>query len=88
MAWGRSWQHDVNTTEPRHSPDWYDQSDEPTERIAGDRMFIACEGGPCASRLEYFPPRLEIHEDEGMYVLIDIGTSDEWRYQFVPRPAT
>ena len=49
-------------------------------------MLIACEGGPCLSRLEYFPPRLEVHEAEGTYVLIDIGTCNEWRYLFVPRP--
>lgn len=39
----------------------------------GDRMFIRCEGGPCLSRLEYFPPQLEIAERGGIYVLIDEG---------------
>jgi hypothetical protein len=86
MPRGRSWQHDVDSSEPRHSPDWYDQSAERVPLGVGDRMLIACEGGPCLSRLEYFPPRLEVHETEGTYVLIDIGTCNEWRYLFVPRP--
>jgi hypothetical protein len=50
----------------------------------GDRMFIQCEGGPCLSRLEYFPPRLEISERGGMYVLIDEDEPPHWRYLFVP----
>jgi len=85
MPSGRSWQHDVDSSEPRHSPDWYDQSAEPAPLAAGDRMFVACEGGPCSSRLEYFPPRLEIHEETGTYVLLDIGTTSEWKYLFVAR---
>ena len=87
MPSGRSWQRGVDSAEPRHSPDWYDQSAELEVLIAGDRLFIACEGGPCLSRLEHFPPRLEIHEDEGTYVLIDVGPRDYWKYLFVPRPA-
>ena len=50
----------------------------------GDRIFIRCEGGPCVSRLEHFPPRLEIDERGGLYVLIDDGDLDDWRYLFVP----
>jgi hypothetical protein len=50
---------------------------------AGDRIFVHCEGGPCLSRLEHFPPRLEIAERGGMYVLIDGGEVYEWRYLFV-----
>ena len=34
-------------------------------------MFVACEGGPSVSRLEYFPPRLEVPEKGGVYVLAD-----------------
>jgi hypothetical protein len=34
-----------------------------------------------------FPPRLEIAERDGIYVLRDIGPRDEWRYDFVPRRA-
>jgi hypothetical protein len=53
----------------------------------GDRFFIVCEGGPSTSRLEVFPPRLEIDEKDGMYVLHDVGPREEWRYIFVPREA-
>lgn len=72
---------------PRHSPGWYDQSDEAVVLAEGDRLFIACEGGPCQSRLEMFPPRLEVDEREGVYVLDDDGPRDRWRYVFVPRGA-
>jgi hypothetical protein len=47
-------------------------------------MFVRCQGGPSISRLETFPPRLEIDERDGMYVLVDDGPPDEWRYLFVP----
>jgi hypothetical protein len=69
---------------PRHSPDWYDQSSEAAVLQAGDRMFVACEGGPCASRLETYPPRLELAEQGGTYVLEDDGPRDAWRYVFIP----
>lgn len=71
--------------EPRHSPDWYDQTGEDVPLEVGDRMLIACDGGPSTSRLEHFPPRLEVDEHDGMYVLIDIGPRVDWRYVFVPR---
>jgi hypothetical protein len=70
---------------PRHKAEWYDQSEEPEVLSAGDRMFVACEGGPSASRVESFPPRLEIEEVDGLYVLDDSGARDSWRYVFVPR---
>lgn len=50
-------------------------------------MFIPCEGGPSTSRLEQYPPPLEIEEHEGTYVLVDDGPLDKWRYVFVPRRA-
>ena len=50
----------------------------------GDRFFVQCEGGPCLSRLERFPPHLEIAEQGGMYVLIDEGDPEDWHYLFVP----
>jgi len=34
--------------------------------------------------LEYFPPRLEIAERGGVYVLVDDGEPNEWRYVFFP----
>ena len=49
----------------------------------GDRMLIPCEGGPSVSRLETFPPRLEIEERGGIYVLVDDGDPRQWRYHFV-----
>jgi hypothetical protein len=51
---------------------------------AGDRMFVACDGGPSISRLERFPPPLEVQERGGMYVLQDDGPPEQWRYLFVP----
>jgi hypothetical protein len=51
----------------------------------GDRMFIGCEGGgPSLSRLERFPPRPEIEDRGGMYVLVDHGPPADWKYVFVP----
>ncbi len=70
----------------RHSPDWYDQSGEIVALNPGDRMLIACEGGPCQSRLETFPPRLEIEERDGVYVLTDDGPIYRWRYIFQGSP--
>ena len=49
-----------------------------------DRIFVQCEGGPCLSRLERFPPPLEIAERGGLYVLVDEGDLPDWRYLFVP----
>ena len=48
-------------------------------------MLVACEGGPSSSRLEAFPPRLEVVEADGLYVLVDDGPRESWRYVFVPR---
>jgi hypothetical protein len=69
---------------PRHSPDWYDQRGEPVVLDEGDRMFIPCLGGPSVSRAETFPPRLEISEPDGTYVLVDVGPRADWHYLFVP----
>jgi hypothetical protein len=70
---------------PRHSPEWYDQSAEAEVLRPGDRIFIACEGGPSWNRLEVWPPRLEVPEPDGVYVLQDDGPRSDWRYLFVPR---
>ena len=70
---------------PRHAADWYDQSGEHEVLQPGDRLFVPCEGGPSVSRLERFPPRLEIEERGGAYVLVDDGPRRDWRYVFVPR---
>ncbi|HVT41795.1 MAG TPA: hypothetical protein VHD39_02340 [Acidimicrobiales bacterium] len=50
----------------------------------GDRMFVPCEGGPCLSRLERFPPPCEIEERGGIDVLVDDGAVEDWRSLFVP----
>jgi hypothetical protein len=62
----------------------YDQSDELVELHPGDRLFIPCRGGPSVSRLETYPPPLEITERGGLYVLIDDGRREDWHYLFVP----
>jgi len=49
----------------------------------GERMLIRCEGGPSTSRLERFPPPLEIEERGGTYVLDDDGPPEQWQYVFV-----
>jgi hypothetical protein len=50
----------------------------------GERMLIRCEGGPSRSRLERYPPSLEVRERDGMYVLQDEGDVENWWYLFVP----
>jgi len=77
----------LNHPGPRHAPDWYDQSHEATVLAEGDRLLVRCEGGPSQSRLESFPPRLEVEESDGIYVLEDDGPRATWRYVFIPRPA-
>ncbi len=54
---------------------------------AGERLFIPCDGGPSASRLERWPPAVEVEEPTGAYVLVDDGPPEDWRYVFVPREA-
>jgi hypothetical protein len=39
-------------------------------------------GGPSTNRLEIYPPRLEIEEDDGVCVPVDDGPREEWRYDF------
>jgi hypothetical protein len=58
-------------------------SDCESER-SGDRLLLPCEGGPSQYRLEHFPPRVEIDERGGIYVLVDEGEPHDWRYLFVP----
>jgi hypothetical protein len=69
----------------RRSVGAYDQSGEEVQLRPGDRFFVRCEGGPASSRLEIFPPRLEIAERDGVYVLVDDGPRDDWHYVFLPR---
>ncbi len=51
----------------------------------GDQMLIRCVDGPSISRLETFPPPLEVEEPGGVYVLDDDGPAYAWRYLFVPK---
>ena len=64
--------------------EWYETCWQGEGIQSGDRIFVPCEGGPCISRLETFPPRLEIRERSGTYALDDHGSLPEWRYIFVP----
>ena len=70
-------------SEARHSEAWYQDALLSGSLPLGDRMLIGCEGGPCQSRLEAFPPRLEIQEKTGIYVLVDDGPCETWTYLFV-----
>lgn len=83
MSW-RATRYSPPAPGPRHEPGWYDQKDEDHVLAEGDRLFVPCDGGPCASRTETFPPRLEIAERGGTYVLLDVGPRADWRYEFVP----
>jgi hypothetical protein len=78
---------DPYSGDDRHSDRWYDQRREAVVLQPGDRFFIPCVGGPSTTRLEHFPPRLELDEKDGMYILDDEGPRDDWRYIFVPRHA-
>jgi hypothetical protein len=49
----------------------------------GERMLVPCGGGPSISRLVRFPPPLEIAVQGGVYVLVDEGPPERWRYDFV-----
>jgi hypothetical protein len=51
--------------------------------VVGERMLLWCEGGPSIARATTYPPPLEIAVDGGLYVLVDDGPADEWRYQFI-----
>jgi hypothetical protein len=46
-------------------------------------MLLWCDGGPSFSRLERFPPPLEVTVDGGVYVLVDDGPVEGWHYEFV-----
>lgn len=51
----------------------------------GQRMLIPCSGGgPCISRLVDYPPPLEVAERGGMYILVDDGPPEKWRYDWFP----
>lgn len=49
----------------------------------GERLLIPCVGGPAMSRLVHHPAPLEIEVTGGIYVLVDEGPPETWRYDFV-----
>ena len=49
----------------------------------GERMFLWCDGGTVIGRAVRFPPSPEISVDGGLYVLVDDGPPEQWRYEFV-----
>lgn len=81
----RATRHQPPQPGARRPSGWYDQSAEPHGLEEGDRVLVTCEGGgPSVSRLETWPPRLEVPERGGTYVLVDIGPRADWRYLWVP----
>jgi len=53
---------------------------------AGERMLLWCDGGPSISRLERYPPPLEVPVAGGIYVLVDDGGPEQWHYEFTALP--
>ena len=50
----------------------------------GERLFVWCDGGPAAlsgSPVPASAPQIEV--DGGIYVLVDDGPPEHWRYEFV-----
>jgi hypothetical protein len=54
----------------------------------GERMLVPCDGGPSMSRLVRYPPPVEIDELDGTYVLVDGGSPEQWRYEFISRSSS
>ena len=68
-----------------HSAEWYRSLLDAGQIRVGDQLLLRCEGGPSISRLESFPPPLEVEEKGGVYVLDDEGPVYAWRYVFVAK---
>jgi hypothetical protein len=73
---GRTWRRVVQ-------PAFWDGASDDEGVQDGDRMLIPCNGGPSISRLIRYPPPLEIDERGGVYVLVDDGPPELWRYEFI-----
>ena len=72
---------------PRHTTDWYESPGREKPGFwPGQKMLIPCDGGPSISRLDVYPPLLEVPERDGTYVLEDEGPVQQWHYRFVPAP--
>jgi hypothetical protein len=76
---------DADGPRATHSPGWYRPLLEAGAVRMGDQMLIRCVDGPSISRLETFPPPLEVEEPGGVYVLDDDGPVYAWRYLFVSK---
>ena len=46
-------------------------------------MLVWCVGGPANGRAVRFPPPPELDADGGLYVLVDEGPLETWRYEFI-----
>lgn len=46
-------------------------------------MLVWCDGGPSLCRAVRYPPPLEVEADGGIYVLVDDGSPEQWRYDFI-----
>jgi hypothetical protein len=68
----------------RDAPRQPDRFSDPFAPREGDRILVPCVGGPSSSRLELYPPPLEVVKRQGTYVLVDDGPRKEWHYSFVP----
>ena len=51
----------------------------------GERMLLWCSGRCGHGRGRRFPPPIELAADGGIYVLVDDGPAEDWRYEFVQR---
>lgn len=80
----RAARHHPDQPGPRHDATWYDQEGEAQVMAPGDRILLPCAGGPSTSRLELWPPRLEVSDSGGTYVLVDSGPRHTWCYEWVP----
>jgi hypothetical protein len=67
----------------RHSAEWYRETTGVEPMRPGAPLLVPCDGGPSICQLETFPPRLEIATPGGVYVLVDDGPTDGWRYLYV-----
>ena len=46
-------------------------------------MLVWCEGGPAIGRGVRFPPPLELDVGGAIYVLVDDGSPQAWRSEFI-----
>ena len=76
---------DADADGARHSSDWYVRAPGAGSVPEGTLLALPCDDAPRRYRFERFPPRLEVEEHGGVYVLVDDGPVRFWRYRFVSR---